>query len=91
MNYNHQQGQTVVIGAGVTLTQPDLKAFRVRVELALSAADNVIVDLNKTKRVDSWALLVLSDLAARYAPRISFDAPDYLQQILTRLDPRSKG
>jgi len=66
---------------------PNLRAFRAQVGLALAAADAVIVDLRATKRVDSWGLLEILDLAGTFAPRLAFAAPDYLYEALRRIDP----
>jgi hypothetical protein len=66
---------------------PNLRAFRAQVGLALAAADSVIVDLRATKRVDSWGLLEILDLAGTFAPRLAFATPDYLREILLRIDP----
>lgn len=84
---DHQHARQIVLTAGTNLRQPALKAFRIRVEIALAVADTVLIDLRKTEELDSWTLLVLSDLAARFAPRVTFAAPDYLRDALTHLAP----
>lgn len=87
---DHQHSRQIVLTAGSDLRQPALKAFRIRVEIALAGADTVVIDLHKTEELDSWTLLVLSDLAARFAPRVTFAAPDYLRAALIHLAPPPK-
>jgi anti-anti-sigma regulatory factor len=76
----HAKTQTV--HAGAELTQQDVQSFRARVGLALAAADSVVVDLERTKRIDSWALLAIWDLGETFGTRLAFAAPDYLREFL---------
>lgn len=71
------------------LTLHRLRAFRAEVGLALAAADSVTVDLRAVKRIDSWALLAVIDLAITFSPRLTFIAPDYLCNALLHIEPRT--
>lgn len=75
---------------GVEITQRDLRAFRAQVGLALAASDSVVVNLTRTNRFDSWALLEILDLAGKFAPRLTFETPEYLRQTLLRIDPHAR-
>ena len=77
----HTTDRTVYSGA--ELTQHDLRSFRAQVGLALAAAHTVTVDLRYTKRIDSWALLAIWDLAETFRTRLNFAAPDYLRDALS--------
>jgi len=83
-----QSSGTRAVSADAALTEKNIRAFSASVVIALATADSVTVDLTRTKTVDSWALLELSDLAATFAPRLIFAGPDYLLQTLERLKPK---
>jgi hypothetical protein len=87
MLFDLQYTSTYTVSAGKELRVSNLREFRARVGLALAASDTVVVDLTRTVRVDSWALLELSDLAAMFERRLTFAAPDYLSRSIERLKP----
>jgi hypothetical protein len=90
MLFDLQYTSTYTVSAGKELRLSDLREFRARVGLALAASDAVVVDLMRTVRVDSWALLELSDLAALFEPRLTFAAPDHLSRMIEHLKPDRK-
>jgi hypothetical protein len=87
MLFDLQYTSTYTVSAGKELSVSNLRDFRARVGLALAASDAVVVDLTRTIRVDSWALLALSDLAAAFERRLTFAAPDYLILSIEHLKP----
>jgi hypothetical protein len=89
MLFAYQYSLERTVYAGTVLTQRELRDFRARVGLALAASDYVVVDLTQTRRVDSWTLSALVDLAGVYEARLRFEAPPYLREALVALKVRA--
>lgn len=87
MLFAHEYAPINTVDAGSELTLANLRDFRARLALALAASDAVVVDLTHTNRVDSWALLDLSNLAGTFESRLTFAAPDYLHAAIEHLKP----
>jgi anti-anti-sigma regulatory factor len=85
MLFEYQYSARQTVSAGAVLTLGELRDFRARVGLALAASDYVVVDLTQTRRLDSWTLSALVDLAGTYESRLAFAAPPYLRKALVDL------